>query len=123
MKVKEVRSIQDAEQYCEGLLNDYTNGLISNGVMMSSLRDYTFHLHDMFLEQFEKGVTCKRCENQDRIIQVLSIDRQINNNEKFENNSETVTERLYFKQCIKELKMDKEIIQDEINTYNSANNG
>lgn len=54
METNQIKTIQDAERYCEGLVNDFQDGFIDKGEMMSELRNYTFHLHDMFKEQFEK---------------------------------------------------------------------
>lgn len=53
MKIEKIKSVSDAEQYCEGLVNDFQEGLIDRGEMMSALRDYTFHLHDLFKKNFE----------------------------------------------------------------------
>lgn len=64
MKLDKVESVQDAERYCEGLVNDFQNGIIHRGEMMSSLRDYTFHLHKMFEKVLEDkyGIKLEKLE-------------------------------------------------------------
>ena len=53
MKLENVKSVSDCERYCEGLINDFQSGIIERGQFMCGLRDYTFHLHDMFLNSLK----------------------------------------------------------------------
>jgi len=48
MKLKKVKSIQDCERFCEGVINDFRDGVSSEGKTMRALYKYTIHLHKMF---------------------------------------------------------------------------
>ena len=48
MKAEEIKSIQDCEIFCEGVLNEFESGILDKGETMKHLRDYTWHLHKMF---------------------------------------------------------------------------
>jgi hypothetical protein len=51
MKVEEIKSIEDCNLFCAGVLNDLDAGIITKKKALLHLRDYTFHLHNMFSER------------------------------------------------------------------------
>lgn len=54
MKAKEVNSIQDAERFCTGVINDFESGVSTKEETMEQLKEYTWRLHDMFESTIEK---------------------------------------------------------------------
>lgn len=48
MKVEEIKSLDQCEKYCQGVLNDFETGVITKDKAMEYLYEYTNHLHEFF---------------------------------------------------------------------------
>lgn len=56
MKPKQIRTLEDAELFCTGLLNDFEQGIMTKGQCLADLRDYTFHLQEMFFQTSKRKI-------------------------------------------------------------------
>jgi len=48
MKIQDVKSIQQANRFVEGTINDFENGIATKDETMVLMGEYTNHLMDMF---------------------------------------------------------------------------
>lgn len=60
MKVKNIKTISDAQRYCEGLANDFETGIIDKGEFMIGLRDYTYRIESFIPPDKQKYPVKKR---------------------------------------------------------------
>jgi len=51
MKVDDIRTIEDAQRYVEGCLNDLENGITTKEETLSYLGEYTMYLMKYFYER------------------------------------------------------------------------
>lgn len=51
-----MKSIEDAQNYCEGVLNDFEAGIITKDDAMVAFYEYTVQLHNFFAGKLEQMV-------------------------------------------------------------------
>lgn len=56
MKPEEIRTIQDAQIFCEGVINDFESGICTKDETMNQLLKYTARLNDLHWEVFRLRV-------------------------------------------------------------------
>lgn len=56
MKVQNVKTISQAQQFCEGVINDFESGIATKEETLQHLKEYTFQLHDVFFEVAKRNV-------------------------------------------------------------------
>jgi hypothetical protein len=54
MKAEEINTLDDAERFCEGCLNDFELGISTKSETMKELARYTGRLNELFLGECEK---------------------------------------------------------------------
>ena len=54
MKAQNIKTIEDAQNYCEGVLNDYEAGICTKAEALNYLYDYTIALGDLFANNAKK---------------------------------------------------------------------
>jgi len=68
MKAINVKSIEDSQNYCEGVLNDFETGIIDKSEAMVALYEYTVQLHNLFTASLETKV-------QERVAEIYSLEK------------------------------------------------
>lgn len=56
MKVEDITTLQDAERFIEGCVNDLSDGLSTKGETMGRLGEYTGRLMELFWENAKKKI-------------------------------------------------------------------
>ena len=56
MDVNKIKTIEQAQNWCEGVINDLEGGIIDKDEAMKCMLDYTFRLHQLFYENTIKKV-------------------------------------------------------------------
>lgn len=56
MKAKDIKTFTQAQQYCEGLLNDFETGISTKEESLKLLKEYTEAIHDLFFERAKREV-------------------------------------------------------------------
>lgn len=50
MNPKDIKTITDAQNYCEGVLNDFEAGICTKSEALTFLGEYTISLNDLFFK-------------------------------------------------------------------------
>lgn len=50
MKPQDIKTISDAQNYCEGVLNDFESGICTKSEALAFLGEYTVALHNLFVK-------------------------------------------------------------------------
>jgi len=56
MKADDINTVSDAENFCEGLLNDFELGISDKATTMKQLARYTHRLQELFWENAKKKI-------------------------------------------------------------------
>ena len=56
MKAEQINTLEEAEQFCEGVLNDFETGICNKAETMKQLSLYTGRLNDLFWENSKKVI-------------------------------------------------------------------
>lgn len=51
MEAKDIRNISDMQRFCEGCVNDYSENLCSKEELLNNLKDYTFKIINLTLDE------------------------------------------------------------------------
>ena len=81
MKAKDIKSLEQAESYCEGLLNDFELGISDKSETMKALAEYTIRIAELKAQALgykEEGIN-KLLESQRKrqngLLEILSMIR------------------------------------------------
>jgi len=56
MKAINVKTIEDCQHYCEGVLNDFESGIIDKSEALVAFWEYTVQIHNLFTGNLEAKV-------------------------------------------------------------------
>ena len=76
MDVKKIMTLEDANRYVEGCINDFESGISTKGETMSLLGEYTGRLMELFWENSIKYKIVKKDFGHDKKISRLTLLRK-----------------------------------------------
>lgn len=56
MKATNIKTLKDAQRFCEGVINDFENGISNKEETLEQFRKYTFAIHDQFWRRAKREV-------------------------------------------------------------------